>query len=314
MKDIKKILKRYLSGEADTRERQSTDAWYDSFETRDPVHLSQQQESEIQDAIWRKLQPQLTVRGRVFNLSVFQKIAAGIIVVIGAALCFALFNKPLDNKIADAGYTEFATGFGEKKQLTLSDSTIVILNSASHLRVYNDFNKVRHVQLTDGEAYFDVHHNPQLPFTIETGGLLTRVLGTAFNIKAYKKLNLIMVAVLRGKVQVSEKLRSLGILTPKQKLVYNKTSKKGKIVALDDETTAWQAGKLAFKDASFDEMALTLANNYNVKVVYNNPNILKKHFTASIPAALPAFKAAQVLASIHHLEIKQRRDTIIFQK
>jgi transmembrane sensor len=68
---------------------------------------------------------------------------------------------------------------------TLPDGTTVVLNKKSKLSYPVEFTgSTREVFLT-GEAFFDVAHNPSKPFKVHTGVFVTKVLGTAFSIKAY---------------------------------------------------------------------------------------------------------------------------------
>jgi transmembrane sensor len=93
---------------------------------------------------------------------------------------------------------------GKLLKTRLSDGTIVWLNSDSKLRYPEAFrDSIREVSLT-GEAYFEVAHNAEKPFVIQSNGLATRVLGTRFVVKSYAGDKLSSVAVLSGKVSVSK--------------------------------------------------------------------------------------------------------------
>jgi len=86
----------------------------------------------------------------------------------------------------------------------LADNTAVTLNHGSELRYSSTADaRVREVTLK-GEAYFDVAHDPERPFIIHANGITVKVLGTAFNIKAYADQAEITVTVVRGRVDVSK--------------------------------------------------------------------------------------------------------------
>ncbi|MEM1093936.1 MAG: FecR domain-containing protein [Bacteroidota bacterium] len=75
------------------------------------------------------------------------------------------------------------TAFGETTTLTLADGSTVALNSGSTLRYPRAFGEERIVEL-DGEAFFDVVHDPTRTFRVRTFNAQVEVLGTAFNVRA----------------------------------------------------------------------------------------------------------------------------------
>lgn len=88
---------------------------------------------------------------------------------------------------------------GGQYQITLSDGTKVWLNANSSLEYPMKFTDRREVILK-GEAYFDVHHDPEHPFIVKTDIQQVKVLGTIFNIRAYDKLQ--YTTLLKGSVEV----------------------------------------------------------------------------------------------------------------
>ena len=97
------------------------------------------------------------------------------------------------------------TSKGQKATITLPDGSVLKLNSESSITYPKQFNKnVREVSL-NGEAFFEVAGNPKKPFIVSSEGLRTKVLGTSFNINAYKDFSEIAVTVVTGRVEVSGK-------------------------------------------------------------------------------------------------------------
>src|SRR5690606_36092602 len=98
------------------------------------------------------------------------------------------------------------------------------LNAESRLLYPSRFRGGRREVTLVGEAYFEVAHQADKPFIIHSGKLITQVLGTSFNIKAYENDPDIKVAVLTGKVGVRNLTgnQKAVFLTPNQEAVYNK--------------------------------------------------------------------------------------------
>lgn len=314
MEKIRKILRRYLTGKATGQEQQQVDNWYHRLGQQKQVDLDSNDEKLLQEKIWQRIEPQLQPRHHVRSMYFYLKVAASVIVVVGAGVWFGTRKLTPGNTSVQPNYQEYVAGIGQRRQLTLGDSSVIILNAASKVRVYDGYDTLRRIALVEGEAYFDVHHNPKAPFYVQTGDVTTRVLGTAFNIKAYKKLNKISVSVLRGKVRVYNAAHSLATLIKQQKLTYNLLTGKSTVLGFAEDVTAWRDGKLLFKDYDFNEVALAMENYYGVKVTAKDKHLMKGRYTATMPNALTAQKAAEVLASIHHLTIKNRRDTIEFSR
>ncbi|GAA0527680.1 FecR family protein [Chitinophaga japonensis] len=306
---IKRLFGKYLSGKAGQEEQHAVEQWYDRLEKRAPVQLSPEREKALEAAIWQRLEPRLVKRRRPFRRYAYiSAAAASVALIITAGILFTMRNK--SKTAAAPQFQDYVTGIGERKRLTLQDGTIIALNSATRLRIYTHNANARRVEITDGEAFFKVQHDPAHPFIIRSGSVTTRVLGTSFNIRAYKRLEELYVSVQEGKVQVLDSLRTLGVLGKQQKLVFNQRLKTWSIQGFDGEAAAWQQGKLLFKNTSFREMALLMQQNYGIYITAADDRVRQQKFTASVPVSLSAIKAAEVLASIHQFKIKQRRDTI----
>jgi ferric-dicitrate binding protein FerR (iron transport regulator) len=156
-------------------------------------------------------------------------------IVIAAALIGALatlyfWHSDIPQPVADATI-KMIKG---KNHIKLDDGTVIDLNEGSTLSYSVDFGaaKERVVEL-EGEAFFDVVHDPARPFKVKAGDVTTTVLGTAFDVRAYGDQNDIVVTVARGKVAVAGNDGPLATLTKNQQITYHKTSHKSETKKLD---------------------------------------------------------------------------------
>lgn len=176
---------------------------------------------------------------------------------------------------------------GERKKITLPDSTQVHLNSGSRLIYKKDFGKGdRQVWLT-GEAFFEVTKDKTHPFLVNTNRMLVKVLGTVFNVKSYDTKEDIETTVVEGRVEVSMKdnAEKKVILLPGEKvsLKNNKavgadsithtdsdiryavqTVKPAKKETLMPSEAVWVNEKIIFSNEPFDIVALKMERWYNV--------------------------------------------------
>ena len=138
----------------------------------------------------------------------------------------------------------------------------------------------------EGEAFFEVARDPSRPFTITSGNLKTKVLGTSFNVKAYAASNAIKVAVASGKVAVaSDALNGNGnelTLLPNEMAVYSKISDELTITTFDKlDELAWKDGVLAFKNRDINQITKELARWYGVTFVLDKKLNYDKDYTGA---------------------------------
>lgn len=174
---------------------------------------------------------------------------------------------------------------GEKIRLLLPDGSHAVLNAESKIVYLSDFGKeVRRLEL-EGEAFFEVKHDVTKPFIIKTGAVETTVVGTSFNVHAYREENEIKVAVLTGKVRVKstaeEKQASETILTPSEMATYQKSDGKIKKEQVEiSNMVAWKDNTLILKNADFEEIKTTLERWYSVTFVVEKGLNVKEEFSA----------------------------------
>jgi ferric-dicitrate binding protein FerR (iron transport regulator) len=151
--------------------------------------------------------------------------------------------------------------------IRLPDGSTAMLNEGSELS-YAWGEKGREVQLK-GEAYFDIKHDPLRPFSVRTGRIVTRVLGTAFNIKAYPSDKEVRVTVSHGKVSVGDEGKTFGVITPNQELAVN--TETNDVSRTDKNATAsleWTSAILILDDVDMGKAAEIIGERYHTKIIF----------------------------------------------
>src|SRR5690606_24131288 len=129
---------------------------------------------------------------------------------------------------------------GERKTLQMEDGTVLTLNAGTTLLVAKDLSEERRLQLVDGEAFFEVRHDTRRPFVVESGPLATTVLGTAFNVAAYRDIQTLRIAVASGKVNVTGQTGAAGdVLERGRALVYDKRQGTRRLEPAGEGQPAW---------------------------------------------------------------------------
>ena len=179
------------------------------------------------------------------------------------------------NNNEEVSYNYLTIPRGGQFFVKLSDGTNVWLNSETQLKYPVNFidGKTREVELVYGEAYFDVSHSTEhngASFVVKNQMQNIEVLGTEFNIKAYKDNPIYYTTLIEGKVNVSNDV-SQKILSPGEQSIVNGKSDNINIRKVDvNYEVAWKNGLFMFKKESLQEMLKTLSRWYDVEVVFEN--------------------------------------------
>lgn len=232
-------------------------------------------------------QDQVPVHPARFNWMPFLKVAAAVLLLVSAGLLIKYkwtspSSEPISIAATDSQIRSTITASDKHQLVKLPDGSTVILNQNSKLEYPAVFGKTREVVLT-GEGYFDVKHDPEKSFIVRTGKIKTTVLGTAFNIKAYSNEEKVTVTVTRGKVSVQDQKQTLGVITPNQQLVFNKTEEKKvqlNVPAL--KAIEWQAKDLFFDDMTMEQAARLLEQRFSVKIAFANNAVKNCRFTGTV--------------------------------
>ena len=164
---------------------------------------------------------------------------------------------------------------GQRAQITLADGTRVWLNSKSTMKYAANFGrKERNVEL-DGEAYFEVAKNKNIPFYVHTETNKVKVVGTSFNVCAYSGSHEFGTTLVEGIVDIYP-ANSSQIITRLQKdeVFLNENGKCRKAVLPSYEYLRWKEGLYCFDDAPFSGILGRLEKYYNVKITVASPQLL----------------------------------------
>ena len=199
-------------------------------------------------------------------------------------------NKDLN----ELSYNELYVPYGKRYSVILSDGTLVNLNSGSTLKYPVNFiqGTPREVFLK-GEAFFSVAKDSLNSFSVFTGELGVKVLGTKFNISSYPEDLDISTVLSEGSVQLYEVKDPMkgSLLTPGHMASWNREGKSISISEVDVSLyTGWIEGELVFKSMSFERIVEKLERSYNVEIINNDEKLNKEIFTASFHVDLESIE------------------------
>ena len=299
--DFDILLQKYLAGRCNHAEEKQIQEWSENMLKHGNIQI---QDSE-KELINKRLRQRLSIDKKpVFifrNNWVLSGIAALLIVAVSFAFLFRsqTVQQKKNSAIAEIhAKMPFVNGNIETKntsakpfEITLSDASKVVLKPGSSLSYPEQFDeKLRKVYL-HGEAFFNVTKDPNKPFVVHTGALVTQVLGTSFIVKSYDAAKSIEVEVITGRVSVYEnsqkspQSRNGIILIPNQKIVFNKESKtlipelvSEPIIVQEPETKT----QFIFEETLLPRVLASIEKAYGIEIEIENTALNTCEFTGDI--------------------------------
>lgn len=173
-------------------------------------------------------------------------------------------------------WIEKSVAYGEIDKVVLPDGTAVWLNAGSTLLYPEKFSSgVRQIFL-DGEGYFDVTENKSCPMRVIVKGNTVEVLGTSFNLRAYKDETVIDLSLLDGSVAFSPagSQSPACVLSPGEAMSYDvKENKLTQTCFSKDNFTVWKEGGLYFKNKPLSDIARQLERTFNLTILIRNEQV-----------------------------------------
>ena len=276
MKIEKEILYRYFNGDATPEEEHkirqyleaSDENWKEYLRERkffDTIILKEQVVSEEKQMKRRQLIRKISLE--------CLKVAAVLLIAFGTAFFWNnQSEKPATKSVVN-------TLKGQMANITLPDGSRVWLNSNTRIEYSQHFDDKREVQI-DGEAYFEVAKNKEIPFYVNTETNQVRVVGTHFNVCAYKGSNEFETTLVEGIVDIYayDNERPLTRLT-KNEFFGSYQGKYKKAVLPSYDYLRWREGLYCFDDSPFSCILTKLEKYYNVKITVENPKVLNYRCT-----------------------------------
>lgn len=227
---------------------------------------------------------------------------------------FVVFN-PFDPN----GNDLYVTNIGEQRSILLEDGTVVSLNTKTKIQL-KFTEKLRLVELIEGEAIFNVTKNPNRPFRVESGLATVEVVGTTFNM--HRKSSGTVITVVEGVVNVSGKTDNgndlINVadkpLTKGDQVLVKKSGEVKNLNKADlNSVTAWTSRKMIFKGETLQSVIYEINRYSHSKVIIKSSllNNKKIHgvFSANDPKVLLEF-----LSKVGGINIQKNKEgeTLLF--
>ena len=322
-KEWQALLLKYREGNCTKEEKLRIHRWYENLNADGMAVLSDEEKHEMEERMLGKLAAETSVAGTPGvgtpaadheetvvvrqwwrKATVYLATAAAVLLVVGF---WAFLGKgarrpgvmeekmfvqaPQSRLITEENMTSVS------KRLTLSDRSTVTLEPGARIVFPATFTgDKRTVQLT-GNAFFEITRNPDQPFLVYSGKIITRVLGTSFRIKNNAKDKALEVEVVTGKVSVFENREAFSegdsvdnqdngvVLTPNQRVTYFAESRHlmtGLVPEPVKTSQVAEEAKMIFNDEKLEKIAAALQEAYGIEIVFANDRIAHCSFTGDL--------------------------------
>ena len=200
------------------------------------------------------------------------------VLILGLVLSFSWFY------VSRMAGMEKVVAKNEAVEVLLEDGTRLVVNRNSTLRYSKKFMAGEREVFLSGEAWFDVARDTTRPFVIDAGAALVEVLGTSFNVNAYKENPVVEITVESGLVALSAKddQKDLIVMKAGSGGTYHKGQKELTLVASSDPNNiSWKTRELYFDGSSLREVCDLVNRVYGANLVFTNPGLASCEITVT---------------------------------
>lgn len=313
----KKILIKYIKGEATPEESDNVVSWI-SESDRNQEYYSQltdtvlyasmsdkksfeglydREMDESWDAVNKKISKRDSTRQHA-NIVVLRWVSIAAVLCVAVLVAVNLSQRhdlkkfeslySNDYSSVDNPIQSYYTEKGVKGEITLPDGSIVKLNSDSKITFPRRFANDKREVSFDGEGYFDIAKNPDRPMIITTSkGMQLEVLGTTFHLCSYINDDKTTVTLISGSVNVSKPGNETVLLKPMESISFFDNKIRIPAVTAQPDTTkelAWIRGELIFDNTPLSDVIRTLERWHGVKFDIPDKSVLGYTFTADFDA------------------------------
>lgn len=203
---------------------------------------------------------------------------------------------------------------GGDYSLVLSDGTKVWLNADSKLRYPVVFLKDKREVYLTGEAYFEVAHNGQAPFTVNSHDSQVKVLGTKFNVSAYDDQAFIATTLVEGSVQINN-LGNSKLLNPGCQSIVIRGKREIAVKDVDTHLyTSWIDGTYEFENVELEYIMIQLGRVYGVEFFFAEEKYKHIRFTGAFEKKNTFEYALEMIERVASVDFAIKGKSIVIGK
>ncbi|GHV31877.1 iron dicitrate transporter FecR [Bacteroidia bacterium] len=220
-----------------------------------------------------------------------------------------------EGKTADKTENEFNqlyVPYGKTTSIVMSDGTKVWVNSGTRVVYPPVFAGNKREIYVEGEIYLEVARNEKSPFIVKTDRMEISVLGTSFNVSAYKTDEKQSVVLANGSVSIKEnKEKTETTIKPNQKYTFEKSTNISNVQEVDIfDYICWKYGFLSFKKEKLSAVLKRVERYYNVRIDYNAPEIDRTTLSGKLDLKEDISETFRIISITAPIEYDMRNEVI----
>ena len=254
--------------------------------------------------------------GRIALISLASAAVAALLVLI--PISYKAGMDAGEDRIASIEWVEVNVPSGQKQTVTLSDGTVLHLNSGSRLTYPAEFSGNSRTIFMDGEAYLDVAKDPDHPFIIKSQNVDVTVLGTSFNFRNFAQERMAELLLMEGSVEacvsIPDDTRTVR-LRPGDKMRYNRLDGKMDIerFAPASYKAFYRDNSLHFFDMEMADIAKELSRRFNCDIVVVDEELASRRYFSIFTNNETLDQILSVMSSDGKMRVRRSGKTIYLQ-
>jgi ferric-dicitrate binding protein FerR (iron transport regulator) len=307
---FRELLIRYINATASAEEKALVDHWYELLYDNNLPALQHEELDNIEQEMWAHIEKEgnicadntkiLSIKRATRRKRLYYITAAAIVTGLVISGFTFLFSSPetfsYDQSRQRNKLSENVNKTAAPQRITLEDGSYVILQPASKIAYSQHVSSNKREVYLEGQAFFQVAKDPTRPFYVYTNDLVTKVLGTSFDVLAFPNNDTVSIIVHTGKVTVYKRKSNQAeqelaktnatIITPNQQVQFNRHQ------ASITRTIAGQpqvintsiiksASQLVFTDAAASDVLLSIQKAYGISIVFDEELLSHCSFTGT---------------------------------
>lgn len=303
---FRELLIRYTNGTATREEKSMIDHWYELLYDNKLPALQQAELDNIEQEMWVYLEkagnltePVVVYRSkRMKRLIYFAAAAVIIVLVISGWLVFFNVASTISYETSRNKYhlAETVNGTTIPQRINLEDGSFIQLEPASTIAYAKHFGADKREVYLEGSAFFQVAKDATRPFYVYTNEVVTKVLGTSFDVRAFPHDNTIQVLVHTGKVTVYKRKNgaheqelakvNATIITPNQQVLFNRQQASfTRSITTQPQVINIPVNKntppFVFTDAPASDVLMALQKAYGITIIFDEELMSHCSFTGA---------------------------------
>lgn len=307
---FRELLIRYIDGTASAEEKALVDHWYELLYDNNLPALQHEELDNIEQEMWAHIEKEGNVYADNTKIQSIKKTtrrkrlyyitAAAIVTGLAISGFTFLFSSPktfsYDQSRQRKKLSESVNKTAAPQRITLEDGSYVVLQPASRIAYSQHISSNKREVYLEGQAFFQVAKDPTRPFYVYTNDLVTKVLGTSFDVQAFPNNDTVRIIVHTGKVTVYQRKSNQAeqelaktnatIISPNQQVQFNRhlanvtRSIAGQPQVINTSIIK-STSQMVFTDATASDVLLSIQKAYGISIVFDEELLSHCSFTGT---------------------------------